>query len=304
MADWPVWVWVLIVVIALIIVIAIILGLRKKDHVDPDGPFAEEHHSHSPGEPRRGVEPDPSQDELSTDPESAPVGRRVDASSLDDDEETMHGPLVVPDDSVANDEDTAASAAGRYSEGYAPAAPADEPAADFAAGDGQQEPDRESEFNQNRQQAFDESDREPSLTTDHPEELDRESRLTTDLQEELDELDLEPELSEDPTAWGEPDVVAASEPLPANEASPEPASPAWSQDAVEDEDAEDEDVVEDSLPLDEPARTVRPQGSPEPPPYADREDYGSPVADSRADDDIPRDAQGRRLDPYGNPIDG
>ncbi|GAB3815353.1 hypothetical protein GCM10028820_12670 [Tessaracoccus terricola] len=301
MADWPIWVWVLIAVIALIIIVAIIFGTRRKDEVDPDGPFAPDQPlADTPQTPRRGVTPDPV-DDVGTEPStSTSPGRRAeDFSATDEDEETLSGPLTVPDDVAAAG--VSASDAGIPSDGIPTANAAEatdqpgtgaEPVEDFAA-------DAPTEA----------AEASPSGWAE-----ERTGETAGDPPPQRPEDDFAP----DEPVTASPDGMASQDPEPHFE------PPEGDGDvAVEPADVADEGRAVEAVPETAPAPATEPEqpqaspprdiGSPDdndppemdftPPKHTDGTEYGDPVREVTPDDDVPRDDLGRRLDPYGNPVD-
>lgn len=278
MADWPIWVWVLIAVVAVLIIAAIIFGTRRKDEIDEGGPFAQEH---NPGNdsltPRRGTtEPDAAVEPVASG--AVTPGRRAE-DSIDEDEETLTGPLTVPADAPATPAEPASEELRMASEpvedfaAEAPAAPG-EPVADPVVDPSREHPD---------QTAGDPPPQRPEddFAPDEPVVAEPDGMASQNPQSHFEAPPTESSV--------EPDVVAhegrAVEPVP--ETAPAPATEDPTPDAVSQSPDDDDPPEHDFAP----------------PKHAASADHGDPVGDVEADDDVPRDDLGRRLDPYGNPVD-
>lgn len=293
MADWPLWVWVLIAVIALIIIVAIIFGTRRTDDVDAGGPFAREQPTNvDPLTPRRGVATDPVTEPEAFEEEPVAPGRRADKSLVDEDEETLTGPLAVPAEAGAGVSQDTPSATQAPSDDLR-AAP--QPTEDFAAEaatettDGSGGATRTPEQEWTGDTAGDPPPQrlEDSYVPEEPVLAAPDDKATEEPEAYYetprgdDGTEVEPESVADEGRAVE--AVPETAPAPATESPEERPLPPADIGSPDDNDPPEKDFV--------------------PPKHADGADYGDPIGDVDADDDVPRDDLGRRLDPYGNPVD-
>lgn len=332
MADWSIWVWVAIAVVALVIIAAIIFGTRRKDEVDPDGPFApDQGGAAEPMTARRSATGDTFADAEAPTSEPSPRGRRVDETPMEgdevvaeasaargdltatnvaesEDEETLTGPLAVPDDA-----DTGASGDDFNSTDAVAPETADEPSSteepveDFAA-EGAPEPgddlgaaaanEPEPEFSGETAAEPPSEHIEDDFAPDEPVVAAPEGMAATE-----PESHFEPPAAEGAVV-GEADAIRDGG--RAVEAVPETAPAPATEDPTPESTASVVVGGQESTPavdVGSPDDNDPPEADFTPPRHAAGEDYGEPIPDVAPDDDVPRDDLGRRLDPYGNPVE-
>lgn len=310
----PWWAWALIAVVALAIIIAVIVAGRQDKNVDARhqgaGTTAE------PLTPRRGLGSDEMAD-LSTPQPAASPGRRLaeeDTLAMTD----SHAGL--PDDLRAGADVDLDESASEVVTRETVGAALDDAAADPVAGPGPGTVDDLDEDTLHAPLTIPEDQSGPGtpepavedFTADQP-VPDEEPEGSVAESTAIEEIAPETELASDAAIAERDALLDLSGPSPSEE-----TSEAVLLDEAEVATETEPDQLGDVAELDveelvtDPVETVdlgedqgdidtsatEPAADVDVAQYADRGDYGDPY-----DDDVPRDDMGRRLDPYGNPVD-
>lgn len=312
MADsMPWWAWALIAVVAIVIIIAVIFAGRRDKDVDARHQGAGT--TEEPLTPRRGLGTDEMADLATPQPAASP-GRRLaeeDTLAMTD----SHAGL--PDDLPAGADVDINESTSEVETRETVADALDDVATDPVAGPGPGTVDDLDEDTLHAPLTIPEEQADPGppegavedFTADQP-VPDEEPEGGVAESTAPEEIAAETDLDDDAATAEQNAVHDLSAPTPSEETEEavlldeaevvEETEPDQLGDVADleveesrtDEVVETVDLGEDQGDIDAATSDI------EAPQYADRGDYGDPY-----DDDIPRDDMGRRLDPYGNPVD-